>query len=78
MPRNKIAYESVNSKMFQISSFAVVDQNAHFGSVFRLGLIKGLINSKNLSDKNQSNLEWAVVYVTKNLCPSVSFGCTHS
>jgi len=52
MPRNNIAYETVNRKMFQISSFDVVDQNAHFGSFFRLGLIKGSINSKKLSDKS--------------------------
>jgi len=37
----KLLYESVKRKMFQISSFAAVNQNAHFVSVFRLWLIKG-------------------------------------
>jgi len=50
MPRNNIAYETVNIEMFQISSFDVVDQNAHFCSVFRLGFIKGSINFKKSSD----------------------------
>jgi len=43
MPRNKSAGETVNRKVFQISSFVVVDQNAHFGSEFQIRANKRII-----------------------------------